>query len=64
MGNPGNTPLLRDTEVAARQLGLELQSVGIRSPDDLEGAFATIAKSKAGAINVLSDAFIWPTTES
>jgi putative ABC transport system substrate-binding protein len=56
--NPGNTPLLRDTEVAARQLGLELQSVGIRSPDDLEGAFATMAKSKAGALNVLSDAFM------
>lgn len=56
--NPGNTPLLRDTEVAARQLGLELQSVGIRSPDDLEGAFATIARSKAGALSVLSDAFM------
>ena len=56
--NPGNTPLLRDTEVAARQLGLELQSVGIRGPDDLEGAFATIAKSHAGALNVLSDAFM------
>jgi len=56
--NPGNTPLLRDTEVAARQLGLELQSVGIRSPADLEGAFATMAKSKVGALNVLSDAFM------
>jgi putative ABC transport system substrate-binding protein len=56
--NPGNMPLLRDTEVAARQLGLELQSVGIRGPDDLEGAFATIAKSPAGALNVLSDAFM------
>jgi putative ABC transport system substrate-binding protein len=56
--NPGNTPLLRDTEVAARQLGLELQSVGIRSADDLEGAFATMVKSKAGALNVLSDSFM------
>ena len=56
--NPGNTPLLRDTEVAARQLGLELQSVGIRSPADLEGAFATMAKSKVEALNVLSDAFM------
>ena len=56
--NPGNTPLLRDTEVAARQLGLELQSVGIRSPADLEGAFATMAKSKVGALNVLSDVFM------
>ena len=56
--NPGNTPLLRDTEVAARQLSLELQSVGIRSPADLEGAFATMAKSKVEALNVLSDAFM------
>ena len=56
--NPGNTPLLKDMEVAARELGLKLQSVGIRGPDDLEGAFATIARSKAGALNVLSDAFM------
>ena len=56
--NPGNTPLLKDMEVAARELGLKLQSVGIRGPDDLEGAFATIAKSHAGALNVLSDAFM------
>jgi putative ABC transport system substrate-binding protein len=44
--------------VAAQQLGLELQSVGIRSPADLKGAFATMAKSKAEALNVLSDAFM------
>ena len=56
--NPGNTPLLRDIEAAARELGLKFQSVGIRSPDDLEGAFATIARNKAGALNVLSDSFI------
>ena len=56
--NPGNVPLLKDTEVAARQLGLELQSVGVRSPDDLEGAFATMARSKAEALNVLSDFFM------
>jgi putative tryptophan/tyrosine transport system substrate-binding protein len=56
--NPGNTPLLRDIEAAARELGLEHQSVGVHSPDDLERAFATIARSKAGALNVLSDSFI------
>jgi len=56
--NPGNAPLLRDTEVASRELGLELQSVGVRNSDDLEGAFATIAKSHAGALNVLSDLFM------
>jgi putative ABC transport system substrate-binding protein len=56
--NPGNTPLLRDIEAAARELKLQTQSLGIRSPDDLEGAFATIARNKAGALNVLSDSFI------
>ena len=56
--NPGNVLLLKDTEVAARELGLELQSVGVRSPDDLEGAFATMARSKAKALNVLSDGFM------
>jgi putative ABC transport system substrate-binding protein len=56
--NPGNVSLLRDTEVAARSLGLDLQSVGIRSSDDLEGAFATMAKGRAQALSVLSDAFM------
>ncbi len=50
--------MLKETQAAAKPLGLELQSVGIRSPDDLEGAFATIARSKAGALNVLSDSFM------
>lgn len=56
--NPGNAPLLRDTEVAARELGIELQSVGVRNSDDLEGAFASIARSQAGALHVLSDFFM------
>ena len=56
--NPGNVPLLRDMEVAARSLGLELQSVGVRSGDDLEGAFATMARGQAQALSVLSDSFM------
>ena len=54
----GICPALRDIETAARKLGLELQSVGIRSTDGIEEAFATIARSKAGALNVLSDSFV------
>jgi len=56
--NPGNAPLLTDTEVAARELGLVLQSVGVRNSDDLDGAFVTMARSKAETLNVLSDGFM------
>ena len=58
MANPGNVPLLTDTQTAARSLGLKLQSIGVRSPDDLEGAFAAMAREKAQALNVLSDGFM------
>jgi len=56
--NPGNGPLLSDTEVAARSLGLKLRSVGVSSPDDLEGAFATMARGQAEGLSVLSDGFM------
>jgi len=56
--NPGNVSLVKDTEVAARQLGLELQSVGVSRSDEIAGAFATIARGKAAAIAVLSDFFM------
>lgn len=56
--NAGNGPLVKDTELAARELKLELQLVGVRDTSDFEGAFARMEKHHSGALNILSDAFM------
>jgi putative tryptophan/tyrosine transport system substrate-binding protein len=45
----------RETEAAARALGLRLQLVEARGPDELEGAFAAMARERAGALFVPAD---------
>ena len=54
--NPGNALLLSAAEVAARSLGVHLQTLETRGPDDFETAFAAMAKEHAGALLVLPDA--------
>lgn len=56
--NPGNLPLVRDTEIGARALGLTLHSIGVRQVSELEAAFANMARERAGALSVLSDGFM------
>jgi putative ABC transport system substrate-binding protein len=56
--NPGNVPLVRNTEVAAGALSLALNSVGVRQASELEAAFASITRERAGALSVISDAFM------
>jgi ABC-type uncharacterized transport system substrate-binding protein len=41
-------------EVVSRSLGVELIILEVRSPDDLDGAFMTARKGRAGAVNVLA----------
>src|SRR5262249_36580623 len=56
--NPGNLSSgleLRETEVAARTLRIQLQSVEVRDARGLDLAFAAMAKERAGALIVLSD---------
>jgi len=56
--NPGNAsshPELKQTEVAAQALRIELQSVEVRDPRMLEPAFAAMTKAKATGLIVLSD---------
>ena len=45
----------RETQAAARSLGIELQLVDVRDPKELEGAFLAMAKARAGALTVLAD---------
>lgn len=58
LANPANPPtagFLREAERAARSLGVQLRIVEARSPNDLDGAFSTIKKERAGALLVIAD---------
>jgi ABC-type uncharacterized transport system substrate-binding protein len=48
--NPGNTLVLKETEAAARALGVQLQSLEVRRPDDLVNAFEAARKWGAQAL--------------
>jgi putative ABC transport system substrate-binding protein len=50
---PAHTLLLKDLEVAAPTLGVTLQVLEVRGPDELEGAFAAMTRERAGALLVL-----------
>jgi putative tryptophan/tyrosine transport system substrate-binding protein len=57
--NPDNVvyqgQILRETEVAARTLGIPLQMFGARSPDEFDRTFAAIADARAASLLVLPD---------
>ena len=53
--NPSNVPQLREAEVTAQTLGLRLQALEVRSPNDLDPAFAAMTREHAGAAITLAD---------
>jgi putative ABC transport system substrate-binding protein len=53
--NPSANLQYKETQAAARSLGIELQFVDVRSPKELESAFSAMAKARVGAITVLAD---------
>ena len=56
--NPANPMLLqqlRDTEIAARSLNVQLQRVEARSPDEFDRAFSRITRGRAEALLVSAD---------
>ena len=59
LANPANHPYsarqLQETQVAAQALGVQLQVVEIRSPDEFESAFAAMTEAGASALFVLTD---------
>jgi putative ABC transport system substrate-binding protein len=59
-GNPLVARQVSETEVAAHALKTELRVVAVRAPDDLESAFSTIVRGRAGGLIVIADVF---TTE-
>jgi len=53
--NPGNAPQLQSAETAGRALGIRLQPLEARTPEDLGPAFAAMARQHAEALVVLAD---------
>jgi putative ABC transport system substrate-binding protein len=51
--NPGNTLVIKETEAAARFLGLKLQMLEVRGSNDLANAFGVAKKNGARAIILL-----------
>src|SRR3990172_6153022 len=53
--NPALTPLVKEMEVAARALGVELHLVAVRKADEFDGAFTAMVQRRVGALVVLPD---------
>ena len=53
------TKMMKETEAAAQALGLHLQLVAVRGPDELEQAFSTIAKNRTDALFVLPSTMLF-----
>ena len=53
--NPANKLSHKETEVAARALRLQLQSLEVRGPEDFEAAFSQMTRARAGALFIQAD---------
>jgi putative tryptophan/tyrosine transport system substrate-binding protein len=55
--NPPTAGFLKEAELAARSLEVQLRVVEARDPNELDGAFSTIKKEHAGALLVIAAPF-------
>jgi ABC-type uncharacterized transport system substrate-binding protein len=53
--NPIHGPSLKTIEAAAQALAVELHPVGVRKPEEIEGAFSTLARRRVQALTVFQD---------
>ena len=51
---PSHGPALKAIEAAAPALGVRVQSLAVRAPEDFEGAFAVMARERAEALLVIA----------
>lgn len=59
MDTPSQPAFLRETEVAARALGLRLQALPLRGPNpDFQSAFRAATSGRAGALSIVSGPLI------
>jgi len=50
--NPGSTPQWKESQLAARELGLQVHSMEVSNPDKYEGAFKEATKARSAALAV------------
>ena len=53
--NPGGVRQIEETKLVAHSLGVKLQSVPVRGPEDLQAAFAAMTRTRPEALEVLAD---------
>jgi len=51
--------MLKEAEVAARALGMRLQFVEVRGPEDFDRAFSEMTRARASALTVLTSAMLF-----
>jgi putative ABC transport system substrate-binding protein len=56
--NPGSAPQVRQAEVVARALGVQLHMLEARGPQEIDSAFAAMTSERVGALVVLADAIL------
>jgi putative ABC transport system substrate-binding protein len=56
--NPAYGPILKELEAAAPTLGLKLQRLEVRVPEDFEGAFKAATRQRAGALITPGDPLV------
>jgi len=57
--NPTHEIFWRETEIAAQTLRVRVQRVDVRAPEELEGAFAAMAKARAEALIVFTEPMLY-----
>ncbi len=57
--NPAAAVYWRETEAAAHTLQIRLQRVEARAPEEIEAAFAAMAKARVGALVVITEPMIY-----
>jgi len=53
--NPANTPVMRETVIVSTRLGMKLDLVDLRAPDQIEDALATVVRHRADALLVMPE---------
>jgi putative ABC transport system substrate-binding protein len=56
--NPAYDPILKDLAVVAQTMGMELQRLEVRVPEDFEGAFESATRQRAGALILPGDPLV------
>jgi putative ABC transport system substrate-binding protein len=57
--NPANVDFLRETEAAARSLGVQVQGIEARNPGELDGAFKAVSNVRPSALVTIGDGMLW-----